>query len=95
MSEGPPFTPPPPANKKQEDLNTKHERARAAKDLLEDKAFQYALLKLRQQWFQELLIDGGGGLTGARLCAKINALESVATELAVCINDYKMTVRNA
>jgi hypothetical protein len=69
------------------------ERARLAKTLLEDKAFQYAMLKLRQRWFQELLDNGGGDLTGVRACARINALEGLATELAVQINDYKMSIR--
>jgi hypothetical protein len=71
------------------------ERARLAKELLENKAYQWATLELRKRWFQELLQNGGGDLTGARLCARINALEAVATELAVQINDYKMMVRNA
>jgi hypothetical protein len=69
------------------------ERARLAKTLIEDKAFQYAMLKLRQRWFQELLDNGGGDLTAVRACARINALESLATELAVQINDYKMSIR--
>jgi len=71
------------------------ERARISKELLENKAFQYALMKLRKQWFQELMDNGAGDLTGARLCARINALEALATELAVQINDYKMMARNA
>lgn len=69
------------------------ERARLSKALLEDKAFQYAVMKLRKQWFQELLDNGGGDLTGARLCARISALEGLATELAVEINDYKMAMK--
>lgn len=72
------------------------ERARLAKSLLEDKAFQWAMLTLRKRWFQELLDNGGGDLTGARLCARINALEALALELAIQINDYKMMMaRNA
>jgi hypothetical protein len=75
------------------DLEVIKERARLAKELLENKAFQYAMLELRKRWFQELLNNGGGDLTGARLCARISALEAVATELAILINDYKMAMK--
>jgi hypothetical protein len=79
---------------KKEGLDVKRARAAEAKELLENKAFQYATLKLRQQWFQELLNNGGGDLTGARLCARISALEAVATELALLIKNYQMDARN-
>jgi hypothetical protein len=79
----------------QSDLEEIKERARLAKALLEDKAFKYAVLELRKRWFQELIDNGGGDLTGARLCARISALEALATELAVQINDYKMAVKRS
>jgi hypothetical protein len=77
----------------QPDIEAIKERARLAKFLLEDKAFQWAVLQLRKRWFQELLDNGGGDLTGARLCARISALEGLATELAIELNDYKMAMK--
>lgn len=65
-----------------------------AKALLEDKAFQYAMLELRKRWFNEVLEIGGGDLPSARLCAKINALESLARELAIEIDNYKKLVQD-
>jgi hypothetical protein len=77
------------------DIEPIRERAELAKQLLENKAFQHSILELRKRWFQELLENGGGDLTGARLCARIVALEGLATELAILINDYKMALKNA
>lgn len=80
---------------KKPDMEPIRQRAYEAKELLENAAFKWAALKLRQRWFQELLENGGGDVGAIRLIANINALENLASELQVCINDYKMAVKNA
>ena len=80
---------------KKPDIEPIRLRAAEAKELLENAAFKWAVLKLRQRWFQELLENGGGDIGGIRLVASINALENLASELQVCINDYKMAVKHA
>ena len=96
MNDQTPFTPPvdPEKEKQRQDLHDKAERARLAKALLEDKAFAYAMLQLRQRWFHTLLEKGGGNSDSVELVAKINALEGLAMELQICINDFKMAMRN-
>lgn len=79
---------------KKPDIEPFRIRAVEAKELLENAAFKWAVLKLRQVWFTEWLATGGNGDNSTRLCAQINALEGLATELQVCINDYKMALRN-
>ena len=75
------------------DIEAIKERAVHARALLEDKAFQYAILELRKRWFAELLTLGGGDMLSARMVAKINALEELARELALEIDNYRHTVR--
>ena len=67
------------------------ELAADSRELLASKAFQTAILTLRKQWFGQLMAEQGGGLTEAALCSKLRALEEVATQLQVFINDEKMT----
>jgi len=78
-------------------MNTqeKRELAGEAKLVLENKAYQWAILELRRRWFQELLGHGGVGKETVRLTAQINALEAVATELAIAINNYKVELKRA
>lgn len=62
-----------------------------ARAVLDNPSLQRAILTLRQRWFAELIDHGGGDLTGARLCARIEALEAIPLELATVVNDYTVT----
>jgi hypothetical protein len=77
---------------RKEDYEEVKARATAAKALLEDKAFQWAVLELRKRWFAEFL-KSATDVELRSMQAKINALEALATELAIQINDYKMAAK--
>lgn len=81
MSDPIPFTPEAGVERK--------ERARAAQDLLDNKAFTAAILALRKQWFAEWVAskDLSEDLI---LKAKIQALEAIPQQLTILVNDEKM-----
>lgn len=68
------------------------ERARFAKALLEDKAFQYAVLEIRKRWFAQFL-ESNTETDAIVWRAKLQTLEAIATELAMQINDYKALLK--
>jgi hypothetical protein len=76
------------------DIQEKREFALGAKEILDNKAFQQAILRLRQVWFGEFL-DSQGEVTAAVWRAKLQALESIPTELNLLINDYKKAIHDA
>lgn len=71
------------------------ELADGAKWLMENPVFKHAVLKLRQQWFAEMMalepqVGSQGYLTRlARHASMLAALESIPTELQVLVNNYK------
>jgi hypothetical protein len=84
------------SEEKKPDLHELRERAEAAKALLDDKAFQFALLSLRKRWFGQLLEQQGQTLRQAELCSMLRALELFPHELGTLVNDYRVALkRNA
>lgn len=61
-----------------------------AKDLLESRIFQKAIIDCRKRSFQQLMSDGYDDSGKLRLVAFLQALESIPQELAGYINNDKM-----
>jgi hypothetical protein len=78
----------------------KKEIADNAKFIVENPAFQHAILKLRKQWFGELMqLEPQAGSVGyltrmARYVSLLAALEAVPTELAAIISNYQFDKKN-
>jgi hypothetical protein len=75
------------------DLSEKRELSDAAKALMQDKAFQAAILSLRKRWFGELLEESGNTLRQSELCSRLRALEMLPHELGTLVNDYKVAAQ--
>ena len=75
-------------------VQARKELADQSKALLDDPAFQAAILKLRQQWFADLMAsdrpDHVAGVLG-----KLRALEAIPQQLQVFINDQSMYKRKS
>jgi hypothetical protein len=76
------------------DLTRKRELFDAAKDLIDDKAFDAAVLSLRRRWFDALMATNEMEQM-KEYRAMIKALEAIPVELTVLINDYKKAVHDA
>jgi sulfur transfer complex TusBCD TusB component (DsrH family) len=75
-----------------DELQRKRELNDGARELLDNKAFDAAILSLRKRWFDQLLIaDGIEKVVEYR--AMIKALEAIPAELTVIMNDWKMANR--
>ena len=72
-----------------ENSTERKERADEAKDLLDNKAFTEAILRLRKRYFEQLM---GAHTTEEKLqfIEKIRALEDVPQQLTIFVNDQKM-----
>jgi ferric iron reductase protein FhuF len=77
-----------------DDLSRKRELNDAARSLIDDKAFDQAILSLRKRWF-EALMSAEKLEEMAEYRAMIKALEAIPVELNVLINDYKKAVHDA
>lgn len=77
------------------DLDAVRNLAKEAQGLLENKAFAEAILRLRKQWYAELMQCSDYTLTAQQLHAKLQALEAIPAELTSLINDSKMAHRRA
>jgi hypothetical protein len=76
------------------DLSRKRELNDAAKGLIDDKAFDAAILSLRKRWFEALMAtDQMEQMKEYR--AMIKALEAIPVELNLLMNDYKKAVHDA
>jgi hypothetical protein len=71
------------------------ELGQEAQALLNSKAFQEALLRLRKQWFAELMAVPEYHLTARTLHAKLQALEAIPLELLAIVNDATMQKKRA
>ena len=67
--------------------------AREAEELLANRAFQAAILALRQVWHAEQMLDATSNKKAKMLRAKMMALEAIPQQLAVFINNEKMAPR--
>jgi hypothetical protein len=78
------------------DLSQKRELHDAAKDLLDDKAFTEAILKMRKDRFSELMSETTRDkVRKLDLIAELRAIETIPQELAAIVADFKMAKRNA
>lgn len=66
------------------------EKALEAGWLLKNATFNEGILRLRKQWFAELMAEQPGTLTAHALHAKLQALESLPSELQNIVNDGTM-----
>ena len=76
------------------DLTRKRELFDAAKGLIDDKAFDAAVLSLRKRWFDALMATNEMEQM-KEYRAMIKALEAIPVELNLLINDYKKAVHDA
>ncbi len=74
-----------------ENPNERKERADEAKEILENKAFQAAILALRKQWFAEAMAEPPGPVRD-EIIAKVKALEAFPQQLQIIINDQTMAL---
>ena len=74
------------------DVDERKELARESGELVKNKAFQAAILALRKQWFNELMVDTNED-RNTRLIAKLRALEAIPQQLQVFVNDQMMAER--
>ena len=79
-------------NSKVQDLQKKRELHDAAKELLDNKAFLQAILELRKRWYDQILAMAKGDERD-ELIAMSKALDALAPELSVIMNNYKMGLR--
>jgi len=73
------------------DLARKKEMHDLAKGLLADKAFQQAIIDLRKRWYDQILASPPGPERD-ELIVKSKALDELAPELDLLMNDYKMAL---
>ena len=83
MTEPIPFKPADPTERK--------ERADEAKELLENKAFTEAILRLRKQWHAEKMATSDEKVM-VHLTLKQQALEAIPQQLQILINDQIMAL---
>jgi hypothetical protein len=75
-----------------DELQRKRELNDGARELLDNKAFDAAILSLRKRWFDQLLIAEAIEKV-VEYRAMIKALEAIPAELTVIMNDWKMANR--
>jgi len=75
-------------------LSEKKELSDAAQSLMGDKAFQAAILSLRQRWFGQLLAEEGNTLRQQELCSMLRTLEFLPHELGTLVNDYRKALHD-
>ena len=63
--------------------------ARESRDLLEDPAFQQAILKIRQQLFDKMMAEEEPRKRDT-IWAEIRALEWIPKQLTIFVNDQRM-----
>lgn len=73
------------------DLQKMRELSDAAKELLDNKAFDAAILSLRKRWFEQLLAAESIEKV-VEYRAMIKTLEALPAELTVIMNDWKMAL---
>ena len=81
MTEPIPFKPADPTERK--------EWADEAKELVANKAFSEAILRLRKQWFAEAMAAPPGPVRD-EIIAKVKALEAIPQQLQILVNDQIM-----
>jgi hypothetical protein len=79
-------------NAKVQDLQKKRELHDAAKELLDNKAFLQAIIELRKRWYDQILAMAKGEQRD-ELIAMSKALDALAPELSVIMNNFKMALR--
>lgn len=79
---------------KARDTQAKRELSDAAKELLDNRAFDAAILSLRKRWFEQLMLAEKLEEM-AQYRAMIKTLEAIPAELKILINDYKKALHDA
>ena len=75
-------------------VQARKELSDPSKALLDDPAFQAAILKLRQQWFADQMATADRNVM-ADIALKMQALEALPAQLQVFINDQTMYKRKS
>lgn len=75
------------------DLDEKRELAEGAKPWLEEKALGAAVLRARKDWFDQMMRPDMTTDGILKIRAQIMALEAVAQNLTVFVNDYKVALK--
>lgn len=72
-----------------ESLSQRRELNEAAKALLADKAFGYAVCEMQRRWYGQLVALPHDGPAQAEMAARLRALEALPNELGRLISDYR------